>query len=84
MSEALSEALSEEATPSAAALAVLAKADSTMMQLTQAVNVLEKEDQPRTVKIGVSSSATVDLLNIYLRKHGQAFVCALANHKARA
>ncbi|MRW94380.1 HAD-IIIC family phosphatase [Duganella sp. FT80W] len=56
--------------PRDAALAVLAKPDSTMMQLTQAVNTLEKEAQPRTVKIGVSSSATVDLLNIYLRKHG--------------
>jgi len=56
--------------PRDAALAVLGKADSTMMQLTQAVTALEKEPQPRTVKIGVSSSATVDLLNIYLRKHG--------------
>lgn len=56
--------------PRDAALAVLAKADSTMMQLTQAVTALEKEAQPRTIKIGVSSSATVDLLNIYLRKHG--------------
>jgi hypothetical protein len=37
--------------------------DSTMM-LTQAVTALEKEAQPRTVKIGVSSSATVDLLNL--------------------
>jgi FkbH-like protein len=51
-------------------LAVLAKADSTMMQLTQAVTALEKEEQPRSMKIGVSSSATVDLLNVYLRKHG--------------
>jgi FkbH-like protein len=53
-----------------AALAVLAKADSTMMQITQAVTALEKEEQPRVVRIGVSSSATVDLLNIYLRKLG--------------
>jgi FkbH-like protein len=52
------------------ALSVLARADSTMMQLMQAVNTLENEEQPRTVKIGVSSSATVDLLNVYLRKHG--------------
>lgn len=52
------------------ALAVLAKTDSTVMQVTQAVTALEKEDQPRVVRIGVSSSATVDLLNIYLRKHG--------------
>jgi FkbH-like protein len=65
--------MSETATPidpRAAALAVLGKADSTMMQLTQAIAALEKEEQPRMVKIGVSSSATVDLLNIYLRKHG--------------
>lgn len=59
--------MSEE---SKAALAVLAKTDSTMMQLTQAVTALEKHEQPRSLKIGVSSSATVDLLNIYLRKHG--------------
>jgi FkbH-like protein len=51
-------------------LSVLAKADSTMLQLTQAVTALEKEEQPRSMKIGVSSSATVDLLNVYLRKHG--------------
>ncbi len=51
-------------------LAVLAKAESTMMQLTQAVTELEKQEQPRTIKIGVSSSVTVDLLNVYLRKHG--------------
>lgn len=51
-------------------LAVLAKADSTIMQLTQAVTALEKEEQPRSMKIGVSSSATVDLLNVYLRKYG--------------
>lgn len=56
--------------PRAAALAVLSKADSTMMQLTQAVTALEKEEQPRVVRIGVSSSATVDLLGIYLRKQG--------------
>jgi FkbH-like protein len=41
-----------------------------MIQLMQAVNVLENDEQPRKVKIGVSSSATVDLLNIYLRRHG--------------
>jgi len=56
--------------PRDAALAVLAKTDSTMMQLTQAITALEKEVQPRTIKIGVSSSATADLLNIYLRKYG--------------
>lgn len=51
-------------------LAVLANADSTIMQLTLAVTALEKEEQQRSVKIGVSSSATVDLLNVYLSKHG--------------
>jgi len=51
-------------------LSVLKKPDSTIMQLTQAVTALEKKEQPRSIKIGVSSSATVDLLNIYLRKHG--------------
>lgn len=56
--------------PRDAALAVLVKTESTMMQLTQAITALEKEVQPRTIKIGVSSSATADLLNIYLRKHG--------------
>jgi FkbH-like protein len=52
-----------------AALAVLSKADSTMMQLTQAISELEKEEFPRKVKIGVSSSVTVDLLSVFLRKH---------------
>ncbi len=51
-------------------LAVLAKAKSTMMQLTQAVTALEKQQQSRTIKIGVSSSVTIELLNVYLRKHG--------------
>ena len=51
-------------------LAVLAKSDSTMMQLTQAVTALEKEEQPRLTIVGVSSSIKVDLLNVYLRKHG--------------
>jgi FkbH-like protein len=53
-----------------AAMAVLAKPDSTIMQITQAVTTLEMGNHPRTLKIGVSSSATVDLLSIYLRKHG--------------
>lgn len=56
--------------PGVTALTLLGRADCTMMQLTQAVTVLEKVDQTRTVKIGVSSSVTVDLLSIYLRKHG--------------
>jgi len=56
--------------PRDAALAVLAKSDSTMMQITQAVTVLEKDVHLRTIKVGVSSSVTVDLLNIYLRRQG--------------
>lgn len=62
--------MSETVDTRASALAVLGKAESTLLQLTQAVTALEKEPQPRTIKIGVSSSATMDLLNIYLRKHG--------------
>lgn len=53
-----------------AALSVLACSDSTVMQLTQALVALEKEKQSRRIKIGVSSSVTVELLNIYLRKYG--------------
>lgn len=56
--------------PRDVALAVLNKSDSTMMQMTQAVTLLEKDEYLRTVKIGVSSSVTVDLLSIYLRKQG--------------
>ena len=52
------------------ALSALTKEKTTLTQLTQAVTTLENEEQPRKVKIGVSSSVTVDLLNIYLRKHG--------------
>ncbi|SFV13521.1 HAD-IIIC family phosphatase [Pseudoduganella namucuonensis] len=57
-----------------AALAVLAKADSTMTQLLQAIATLEKGEGPgapaRRLTIGLSSSATIDLLGTYLRKHG--------------
>jgi FkbH-like protein len=53
-----------------AAFAMLANAHCTMMQQMQAVTALEMEEQLRSVKIGVSSSVTVDLLNIHLRKYG--------------
>ena len=53
-----------------AALNLLGKADTTMLQLTQTVIELEKQPQPRTIKLGISSSVTVDLLGIYLRKYG--------------
>ena len=49
---------------------VLARSDSTMAQLTQAVTALEKEKQPRSIMVGISSSVTVDLLHVYLRKQG--------------
>lgn len=52
------------------ALEALTKSDSTLMQLTQALASLENEEWARAVKIGISSSVTVDLLNTYLRKHG--------------
>lgn len=61
---------SSSLSPQAAALAVLRNDDSTLMQLTNAISVLEKEEYDRTIKFGVSSSVTVDLLNIYMRKHG--------------
>jgi FkbH-like protein len=53
-----------------ASLAVLMEANSTLMRLTQTVTELESQMNTRTLKIGVSSSVTVDLLNIYLRKYG--------------
>lgn len=51
-------------------LAVLAKADSTMTQVVQAIGNLEKVEQTHRVSIGLSSSVTIDLLGLYLRKHG--------------
>ncbi|MES2151907.1 MAG: HAD-IIIC family phosphatase [Pseudomonadota bacterium] len=50
--------------------AVLASADSTLGQLMQAIGALEAAGRPRRIKLGLSSSATVDLLGVYLRKHG--------------
>ena len=52
-----------------AALEVLEKSDSSLMQVTQAVDALQQEDL-RTLKVGVSSAVTVDLLHLYLRKYG--------------
>lgn len=49
--------------------AVLNKADSTMTQLMQAVATLEKDASLRTLSIGLSSSATINLLGLYLRRH---------------
>lgn len=51
-------------------IAVLNKADSTLSQVMQAVVSLEKAEPVRRLSIGLSSSATVELLGLYLRKHG--------------
>ncbi|WP_448614094.1 HAD-IIIC family phosphatase [Modestobacter sp. URMC 112] len=50
--------------------AVLAADTSTLTQLLRAIAALEQEPQERTVRVGVSASATVDLLGTYLRRHG--------------
>jgi FkbH-like protein len=49
---------------------VLNKADSTLTQVMQAVANLEKTEPVRRLSIGLSSSATVELLGLYLRKYG--------------
>jgi FkbH-like protein len=49
---------------------VLNNADSTLTQVMQAVTNLEKAEPGRRLSIGLSSSATIDLLGLYLRKHG--------------
>jgi FkbH-like protein len=54
----------------AEARAVLAAPGSTLTQLLRAIATLESEPPARTVRIGVSSSVTVDLLGTYLRRHG--------------
>ena len=51
-------------------LVVLNKADSTLSQVMQAVANLEKAEPVRRLSIGLSSSATIELLGLYLRKHG--------------
>ncbi len=51
-------------------LAQLAKGDSTLSQMMAAIANLEKREQPRRLKLGLSSSCTADLLGVYLRKHG--------------
>ena len=49
---------------------VLNNADSTLTQVMQAVANLEKAEPGRSLSIGLSSSATIELLGLYLRKHG--------------
>lgn len=51
-------------------IAVLSKADSTLAQIMHAVANLEKAAPERSTSIGLSSSATIELLGLYLRKHG--------------
>jgi FkbH-like protein len=54
----------------AEARAVLAARTSTLTQVLRALTTLEAEPTARTVRIGVSSAVTVDLLGTYLRRHG--------------
>ena len=49
---------------------VLSSADSTLPQVLMAISNLEKETPARKLSVGISSSATVELLGIYLRRHG--------------
>ena len=51
-------------------IAVLNKTDSTLAHVMQAVANLERVDPVRRLSIGLSSSATIELLGLYLRKHG--------------
>ena len=51
-------------------ISVLNKTDSTLTQVMQAVTNLEKAEPVRRLLIGLSSSATIELLGLYLRKHG--------------
>lgn len=51
-------------------IAVINKTDSTLAQVMQAVANLEKVDPLRRLSIGLSSSATIELLGLYLRKYG--------------
>lgn len=59
-----------ENTPIEAAINALSKVDCTLVEMTRAVEVLEREHFSRNLTIGVSASITADLLGIFLRKHG--------------
>jgi FkbH-like protein len=50
--------------------AVLAAPGSTLTAVIGAVEALEQQPQERTVRVGVSSAVTADLLGTYLRRHG--------------
>lgn len=49
---------------------VLENPGSTLTQITHALQQLEKESHARTIKMGISSSITMNLLGTYLRKQG--------------
>ena len=51
-------------------IAVLNNSDSTLSQIIQAVTNLEIAEPERRISIGLSSSVTVELLGLYLRKYG--------------
>jgi len=51
-------------------IAILAKRGSTLSQMMQALANLEQGDYERSISIGLSSSVIIDLLGVYLRKHG--------------
>ena len=51
-------------------LDVLHKPDSTLTQVIQAVTNLEKNKPERRISFGLSSSVTIELLGLYLRKYG--------------
>lgn len=61
--------------------AVLGKADSTLSEVMQAVANLEKAGPSRSLTIGLSSSATIELLGLYLRKHGLLSGTHITIHK---
>ena len=54
----------------AEALQALSNADSTLVELVRTLEVLDNVANCRIIKIGISSSVTVDLLRFYLRKCG--------------
>lgn len=57
--------------PRTAARAALADRASTLTQVLKALGALEQEPVRRTVRVGVSSAVTADLLGTYLRRHGR-------------
>ena len=51
-------------------IAVLKKDDSTLTQIMQVIAKLEKVAPTRSLSVGLSSSVTIELFGLYLRKHG--------------